>query len=421
MLMNKSIAAALDIFLICIFILNIVTTSISNYTAVNFILKIIALILFACFTIISLRQRGKELYRIIKDNKFIKTAIYLSLFAVITGLTLFYSSNQAYGFLKWINLTFVTLPFVLITFINYVFYNKEKLKLLIITFGIAAVIMSFYIIIYLPFDYSAVPYKIDITRWSHVTVGRLLSLFVLVSLLCILFLPKSKLLLFNCLVFIISGTALYLTGLRAALLGFIIIIPIVVLIIFLTKKYLKSILTLAVSLILILILISILPIKNNNTPVRMRNIYKIENLNFGNDGAIKARLEGWKIGWEMYMVNPITGVGIGGYNQFYKTKLPLQIKYPHNLFIELIVEYGIMGIGMSVFILIIIFQLFFRILKSVFVDTNCKYNLMTADFCILTSAFLLLIFFLWLGMFSKDIATKNIMLLFFLDLKKISI
>ncbi len=57
------------------------------------------------------------------------------------------------------------------------------------------------------------------------------------------------------------------------------------------------------------------------------------------------------MGWDLFLKNPLLGSGIGGFNHAYPGML-----YPHNLFIELLCECGIVGVAFLVAILVTHFR-----------------------------------------------------------------
>jgi len=109
---------------------------------------------------------------------------------LLSLISLTYSSNKVYGFYKWLNLTLITAPFILLSINN---FRLVKTKAPNISPGTAALflsVLSVLIIILNPFDYSGIPYKLDFARWSHVVTGRTLAFLFLVILLCALFQKK---------------------------------------------------------------------------------------------------------------------------------------------------------------------------------------------------------------------------------------
>jgi O-antigen ligase len=80
------------------------------------------------------------------------------------------------------------------------------------------------------------------------------------------------------------------------------------------------------------------------------------------DASNELRLQIWNIGWRMFLDHPIIGVGAGqfstAYGTLYATRLHQAWMNPHNLFIEVACELGIIGLGVfSYFVLQIIKQI----------------------------------------------------------------
>jgi O-antigen ligase len=216
--------------------------------------------------------------------------------------------------------------------------------------------------------------------------------------------------------FILTGYSLFLTGLRAAIIGLAIILPLSILFFLSPIRRIqtdlkKNIIRLTLALIIIIILCYTFPPQKEKSISRLENLTKIEKFNFGSDSAINSRLIAWEIAWERIKENPIFGLGLGGFHSYYKTNFPKKIEYPHNLFLELIVELGIIGIIISLYIISILINLF---RKFVFLMTNdhiTKFQNSIPYLLSPISLILLFTFYLWLSMFSKDIATNSLLIL----------
>lgn len=65
------------------------------------------------------------------------------------------------------------------------------------------------------------------------------------------------------------------------------------------------------------------------------------------DSSTQGRLDAWKAGWGMFKANPLTGIGVDGFpyaygsGEYSETRSYLR---PHNMYIQLIAEMGILGI-----------------------------------------------------------------------------
>lgn len=110
-----------------------------------------------------------------------------------------------------------------------------------------------------------------------------------------------------------------------------------------------------------------------------------------NDDAVNVRREIYALSVEMIKEKPVFGWGIGGFKNPDKGYLAMFNKYPHNLFLEVGVEFGVVGIIFLIYLLSTIFR------------TLLNYE------PIWLSIFLLA---LWLSMFSKDITTNTAIWMF---------
>jgi|GEM_PF-4625507 len=340
----------LDFILSVIFISTLGVTSISNNTYSNLTLKLISVMFFSVMTVLRL----KFIYKIkIKNvlqifvtdltSPFFKKlfAVFAIIFLILTA-TLTYSHNTAYGIWKIVNLVLVMFPFLLLILININHKSTKLYEIFVKVTEIFLVMGSLLIFLIEPFDYLGMEYKLSLERWSHVVFGRVSGFLFLFYLLHLLFL-KEKVTIYNLIIIAVCGYSLYLTGLRAAIVGLIIIIPFV----FVASFYFKRDIIRIAKLASVAVVIAVLGIlfNNANEPYeRLGKISSIVTTGQTDDGAVNARLDGWMVGLEMIKDSPFLGRGIGGYKADFKNySIQKAIKYPHNLFIELAVEFGLLG------------------------------------------------------------------------------
>ncbi len=189
---------------------------------------------------------------------------------------------------------------------------------------------------------------------------------------------------------------LYLSSLRAAMLG--VILCFVLIAGFLVYRMVMKGESLAVrrwqlvgmflTIILTSSFIIIIP-KPEIIENRFDNLTQIEDFKFGGDEPIHSRIEELRISKELFLTHPIFGVGFGGYRSY--NEFTDFVKYPHNIFVEMAVEGGIIG-------LLVLGALFVVIFKSVY-----RYSLLF---------FIFLLFSLFLTLFSKELSNQALLWIF---------
>jgi O-antigen ligase len=110
------------------------------------------------------------------------------------------------------------------------------------------------------------------------------------------------------------------------------------------------------------------------------------------------RLLAWLKGWEYFMASPVTGVGTGGY---YMKMLYGDFTYPHNLFLEVACENGIIGLTIMIAFVIIVFKMARKNVR--------RYRTLSGDLLQLSIAVtVIFIYSLWNAMFSGAIYSNEI-------------
>ncbi len=152
-----------------------------------------------------------------------------------------------------------------------------------------------------------------------------------------------------------------------------------------TRKNIKAILSISLSLFFSIVLILLIS-KFNNSSTERYNKLLTDNIGNFNDSAINARLNAYEVSWKNIKKHPILGVGLGGFNNREVSGDIAKIKYPHNLLIEIQLELGIGG------------TFFFAVLLGFMFWKAYKFSI---------PLFVFFVFSFWLSMFSKDIATQT--------------
>lgn len=398
---------AIDWLISASFILLLGTTSISNNSHQNLTLKLISVILFGILTSLRVKiiyglSTRSTLAKLQNDlEQFLSRKIIwitVGSFAIIT-LSLTYSENLNYGIWKLTNITLIIFPPVILFMLNIINRPAILLKNFLKVTEIFLLVSSILILVMQPFDYLGEEYKLSIERWSHVVTGRVHGFLFLFYFLYASFI-KKKVRTKEYVIILVSGLGLYFIGLRAATLGVMILLPVILSLMYFVRRNIRNVVRLSLPIAATIIII--LFIGNINEPAeRLYRVGEFLIYNEVDDGAINARLEGWMVGWEMIKDSPFIGRGLGGYNSDFRDhEIQKVIKYPHNLFIELVVELGILGC--MVIILIIGF-----IIVNLANLRICELKTETTNFNLVL--FFLVIFSLWMAMFSKDISSQSLL------------
>jgi len=396
----KKPAASLffEIILINSVILQVLVSTISNYSTVSFILKTLSFIIVFVLIIIDIKVNSISIRELFASQINKKFFFALGGLVFLPALSLLYSINPYFGFLKITALLISTIPPVLA--ISYLFLTRGKNNLLI-TITSLQVLTTLLIISGLvinPFT-PQTSYSFQIDRWSHVLAGRLEGIVFIITLLLLINEKNKKLVLIYSLLLILFGYGIAITGLRSSLLGIILFTPVIILWYLYTKRIdLKRLSTISIIAAITIILCIVFPSSNQKITERYKSMADIENMRFGEDGAIHSRLDAYWISFEMFKERPIEGWGFGGFRNNNFGGLAYDIKYPHNIFIEFLVELGIIG-------LIFFLWLLYLIISSI------KFS------PVLVFIFL---FTVWLALFSKDIPSNTMLWVFlsFIILKK---
>jgi O-antigen ligase len=329
---------------------------------------------------------------------------------------------------KLANIVLIIFPSLILFILNIVNRPAILLKNFLKVTEIFLLVSIILILVMHPFDYLGEEYKLSIERWSHVVTGRVHGFLFLFYFLYASFI-KKKVRTKEYVIVFVSGLGLYFIGLRAAILGVIILLPVILSLMYFVRLNIRN--AVRLSLPIATAIIIILFIGNINEPTeRLDQVGEFLIYNEVDDGAINARLEGWIVAWGMIKDSPFLGRGLGGYNsKFEEHTIQTLIKYPHNLFIELAVELGVVGWIGSFAILYFIIYWGIRIILSIiserkngrsgdpaslngsFAETGSEKGRnsslrLNSRLAMLISIYFLVLFSLWLAMFSKEISSQ---------------
>ena len=378
--------------LTAVFLASFFVSMISNYKLPILMVKgavSIVLIILICFDYKTGSNKSAFLGH--KDSVKIFSSI-LFIVCLIFALTLLYSLNPKFGALKFVHIIAGTLPCVFGLFYIILTINSDRLKVFIYTVILAAMSLAIPTIILEPFSF--VPsYSFSIANWSHVIFARFVSILLLIILINHFYLSYRLNIYVSGIILLTLVLSTLISGHKASIIG--VLVTAIILIVYKSYKYSlknEAVYTAGIALTLS-VLVMIVFYGNNESARRAATIVEPDKLI--TEGGVAVRLDLWEKAIEAGNENIILGTGLGGFrSEKYLGKDLLDLKYPHNLLLEIYAE---LGIVMS---LIIIFTLIKVFIKS---------------FKLGAEIFLLSLYFLWLSLFSKDIAT-NTQVWFFLIL-----
>lgn len=289
--------------------------------------------IFAAYLVLRYRKKINFPLSIDKTN----TTITLLLYGYGL-LSLIWSSNLIYGINKLIGLLLIELPLIISAIILIRTYGGKFLKVLQYCFILVGILLTIFFFVTGPFSYTN---SLNDYGYTHVGYGRLISYAFLLAMIGTM-LKKS----FSPLIIIAAaflGSGLVLSGLRGALIAVIVTIGF-----FLYNHRFTDLKNAAFHFISIVLFIFLFvyfqPSLYKNIEKRISNLSTVVENKGETDGSISARMRAYEISFNMFLDKPFFGQGIGGFNQIYKNnELPKIIEYPHNLFVEIIVELGVIG------------------------------------------------------------------------------
>ena len=325
-----------------LFIVAVVASAISNYSPVNIILKFLLLTLLLGSFILLLKSQGHKASFLFDFYRNVFPVKLIGVLEVFLLLNLTYSENIEYGLFKFFQLNLTAFPFILIL-VKAISLKDESLfrTFYISTLGWSLLIFIAIVVVN-PFDQSSV-YKFELTRWSHVILGRfefLLLAAILGVVISGLFDEYKKYALITIVLLIL---AISVTGLRSVMLGVFLLVP-VMLIIGLKRRSLKI-----GESVFVLFFLVIAPFAANYFITTDAGKHRIETLIPGNnqlllkDASVTGRLDAYKTSLEKFSGSPLIGKGLGG---FYTSDITGGMhgeRYPHNFFMEVLAEAGIAG------------------------------------------------------------------------------
>ncbi|NWF89098.1 MAG: O-antigen ligase family protein [Ignavibacteriaceae bacterium] len=323
----------------------------------------------------------------------------ISFMGILPALTLIYSDNPIYGAQKVLNFIICSIPAIASAYVLISINWDALLKRTTLQVLSSIIIITLVAVLLLnPFDNTRA-YYFEPGRWSHVFVGRIISFIVLILLLSFIH-GKEKNSLFMTTVIAAGMFLLYMTGMRAAIIGVLIFSIIYIAYAYVRRKLTKmkiiALTAIAISAAALIFFAHTLLPNQINTPARIVNILDIKDLHFGGEDGLVARIMSAQLAWDMFTNNPVLGAGYGSFKGYDNLWWTYNQQYPHNILLEIFSEFGLAGIMFFSYVFYIIFRSIFQF-KILFQR----------------SALLVLFFFaLWLAMFSKDLSSQSFIWIF---------
>lgn len=359
-----------------------VASTISNYGSPSLILKF-SLALVSTFAIVSVAGRGLTLR---PDG--IAGWLLLSL-PIYIALSLLWSANHYFGSLKLFHLLTLFIPFYLFvnnleTLSNY----KSFVNWGTIAIG-AGIVLSLWVIVGEPIDLAEGYRSVSIPFTGRIVTY--VSVFVIFLIYIRLAGKKSYT------VLLLLTIGLSVISFRAGIIVVVVISLLVSVMYALRKEFALGFL--CIGTIIIGVLIGSL-ISGN---LDYRTVWVAEAVSGKSIGdiSVSVRIDAIKLSFLMWLDAPLLGLGVGGFNDVnFPDSLQSIMKYPHNVIMEILSEYGMVG-GL----------LFLVTFAAFFVKTNFSgmKNITPADPRI--GIILLLVTAMILSLFSKDMSHNIIVYL----------
>ncbi|MBN1214621.1 MAG: O-antigen ligase family protein [Candidatus Lokiarchaeota archaeon] len=362
------------------FLLHAFISLISNYSDYILILKISSAIFLSLFFLIYLKIKEETFSEIFNNVSKKHFFYFIFIIFVLPVLFLFHSENINFGILKFVHTVLTYIP--LIPVILYFFNSKHREFLLKILFNIILIIS---IILSLPpifidmFDYSGA-YSLSFGKWSHVTHARIIAPCAAILFYLLISMNNRKQKFLFLVLLILFNYSLVVAGLRAAFLGLVIFYFIGIIIhILKNRRREKYWFNFFISLLILITIVLFFYIHKDEN--RQSSLIKILTENEITDSSFSARSEILNESLELIKENPIFGIGFGGFRGTETEATRYWTKYPHNIFIELYVEFGIFSILYLVLILYSIKRLFeFNKIVLIFFLFNLFLALFSKDY-----------------------------------------
>lgn len=293
------------------------------------------------------------------------TVLIYSIFVLLTSLSIFYTQNQELFNLKTIKLIVYTTPAFIYPLI--LFDSKESLTRFLQTIGVISILVSLLLLPEILLRNSSVDH-LTLNDASYLHIGRTLSVGFVV--LFTLFLNEKNSKIHNFILtisVIIVAFSLLSSGSRMPILSTIVTFSLLIIyllidgkiILFKPKNYLFPIIS---GIVLSLVFILGLWKGYFNT-----TIYRFSVLIENGGASALTRLEHYNSAISMWLNKPILGYGFASYGDLYFNG---KHAYPHNLFLEILAELGLVGFILLILLFILLFIEIVKLIKVKSIRNN---------------------------------------------------
>ena len=381
----KNIAAS-DFFLFFVFLALVFVVHV-NSSHLVFVVLALCIYGFYLASIIAYSPGCKSfLHGLVSSLKETHIVLIVISFVIFPLYSLFYTPNPAYGAQKIFGLAFGVIPLAFVFSFLVSVATKERLRrllMMLFSFGTILLVLRF---ISKEFVYDG---KIHFFYWSHVGYGRYIALAAITALLNLLYAKSTVDRIVFFLLYGLFEFGVLISGLRAAFLGVIFFSVGILCVTFVFEKRLSRNLCLAA--LGLLLLPAEIVLFRPLFPTSIQRCVKSTSTVFtseSRDDSIVKRQNAVATSVAMFFEKPIIGRGFGGFNSYFRKEAHTEIKYPHNLFLEVGAELGLIGLILFCFLIAL------SLLKAYAFHPNLFY---------------FFAFALWLAQFSGDLPYQKVL------------
>jgi len=328
-----------------------------NLTAILLIITVAGFILKQLF--------NKDKNTINLNFKLESSDKYLLFFVAVLAIGCIYSLNRNEGIIK-------TLRFIVIVFIPYllarIFIVKgDQIKLFLRSISIIALVISFLLITISIFG-KYTGGRMGFLQANPIPVSVLLIVGLVIFSIGItqnIFNERKYGKLFCAIAIIPLLYSIFLVSSRGPLISAIVGLIFCVLILFKAKiKNRNTTIIVIISLILVLVLISCYDIICSNLFIK-KVIPNVEYFSLKNakNISVNIRLKVYSTAWQLFKQKPLFGLGTGGFGTSGE-------QYPHNIFLEIAVENGLLGLVIFLCFLFTVCQRGYQFLSKNIIKNN---------------------------------------------------
>lgn len=314
--------------------------------------------------------KGKARRYVLISKRWLNTRstkiIFLNLlFVIMLSTSLIYTPSPNYGIRKIVGFI---LSSISIMFISYFFINEEKQRIRLYKFiyiiGLLNGIFTF-ILVFQKYGMTFGLRGFGMIAVDELSLGganfaistgfgRRVGLTIIFGLCLLLTQQRGKFKSMVAMTLPFLGILLLLSGSRGPIISFVMVI-LLLLIIIKKKRSKQRILIMGFTCLVLFLLL--LPFFGEGRD-------KIFNrfMHMGSDRNVLNRFALYRSAIELFSRHSLIGVGVGGYSQIVSSDVRL---YPHNIFLEIMTELGIVGMSIFIFILFSNIGLYKHLLKII--------------------------------------------------------